>query len=653
MSENGEKQGDSGGISRRKALGALGAAGAATVLFGALSSLANGRSGSTVTEASYGGSESDCCGPCVIATTLAELRNADIPDGDASYYVTDAGREGHFYYDAADTASADNGGTVVVSVSGARFKRIAESGLWNVRWFGAKGDGATNDRDAIHQATQAAKAAGGGTVLFPAGSYALSGGRITIDGANIVWCSPGGSEIVVKNGANNRPIVIRHASDIAIRGISFRNTASLGLYDGVMIQNSSRVTIEACRFYDYTFYGVSVTENTDNTADKTACNDITVTGCHFENIGTYAIEDFPKALSENHAFTDNTFVHCGKRLSSGAAIKAGQATRNALIRGNRIYGGNIAFAIGNWESLVVCDNIVTNNEVYAVAITTSVHPLYTAAFDALTVRNNLFVHTADYVPAASYPALTINGSNASTGQIEFSGNTIHGASSGYLIRGSVSLANIRIADNVWRGVRGSFSADNASGAYPLAMELVGNHFVNEDDTLDIQVQASGQGASVIGNTFVKYGAYSLNVRGEGVTVAGNRFLDCNPKNTANRGPILLSGPGDYTVTDNVTDCPNAAYLMNDNAATSVYERGNRSTSPAAVSLSGSKPAYGPGFVTNGGSRLYYGASAPSGGAYRQGDKMLHTAPVAGGYEGWICVAGGTPGTWKPFGPIEA
>jgi len=43
--------------------------------------------------------------------------------------------------------------------------------FYNVRQFGAKGDSATIDTDAINKAIEAASAAGGGTVYFPAGNY--------------------------------------------------------------------------------------------------------------------------------------------------------------------------------------------------------------------------------------------------------------------------------------------------------------------------------------------------------------------------------------------------------------------------------------------------------------------------------------------------
>src|ERR1039457_1517045 len=45
------------------------------------------------------------------------------------------------------------------------------AGDFDVKTFGAKADGKTPDRDAINKAIEAAAAAGGGTVYFPAGTY--------------------------------------------------------------------------------------------------------------------------------------------------------------------------------------------------------------------------------------------------------------------------------------------------------------------------------------------------------------------------------------------------------------------------------------------------------------------------------------------------
>jgi polygalacturonase len=48
---------------------------------------------------------------------------------------------------------------------------VVPTGVYNVRAFGATGDGKTLDSDAINKAIEAAAAAGGGTVEFPAGTY--------------------------------------------------------------------------------------------------------------------------------------------------------------------------------------------------------------------------------------------------------------------------------------------------------------------------------------------------------------------------------------------------------------------------------------------------------------------------------------------------
>src|SRR6266480_458749 len=48
---------------------------------------------------------------------------------------------------------------------------IAESNVYNVKTFGATGDGKTIDTPAINKTIDAAAAAGGGTVYLPAGNY--------------------------------------------------------------------------------------------------------------------------------------------------------------------------------------------------------------------------------------------------------------------------------------------------------------------------------------------------------------------------------------------------------------------------------------------------------------------------------------------------
>jgi len=74
---------------------------------------------------------------------------------------------------------------------------------FNVKDFGAKGDGQTDDTDAIQAAIDAAYKAGGGRVYLPTGEYRVSGGDEASDGAliiksNVYMAGDGMGETVIK-----------------------------------------------------------------------------------------------------------------------------------------------------------------------------------------------------------------------------------------------------------------------------------------------------------------------------------------------------------------------------------------------------------------------------------------------------------------------
>jgi pectate lyase-like protein len=94
------------------------------------------------------------------------------------YAAAGDGGQGTFLRADADTTSADNGGTVVIDASGRRWHRDAPASVVRVEWFGAKGDGTTDDAAAINNAVAALPAAGG-MVLFEARAYKV-GSTITL-----------------------------------------------------------------------------------------------------------------------------------------------------------------------------------------------------------------------------------------------------------------------------------------------------------------------------------------------------------------------------------------------------------------------------------------------------------------------------------------
>jgi hypothetical protein len=89
--------------------------------------------------------------------------------------ITSPGIAGSFYA-SADTAAADNGGTVIVDKAGRRWKRTF-TGPINVMWFGASGgqikpsDPAAEPDDTAAIKAAIAATGSGGHLFFPAGTY--------------------------------------------------------------------------------------------------------------------------------------------------------------------------------------------------------------------------------------------------------------------------------------------------------------------------------------------------------------------------------------------------------------------------------------------------------------------------------------------------
>ena len=77
------------------------------------------------------------------------------------------------------------------------------------------------------------------------------------------------------------------------------------------------------------------------------------------------------------------------------------------------------------------------------------------------------------------------------------------------------------------------------------------------------------------------------------------------------------------------------------------------TGEATASPLGSRKLDFPNGYGLAGKKILGGTAAPTTGNFAQGDMVWNSAPAAGGAPGWMCVAGGTPGTWKAMGNLAA
>lgn len=177
------------------------------------------------------------------------------------YYAAGDGGGGNYYYDSTDTTSADNGGTIIVGVGGARWK-LSSQAVINVKQFGAKGDGSTDDT----ARGQAAINALGGRALYwptPSVNYRLTGGGLSIttpyvrmygDGlfaSQLVNASTTGSVISVSSDGSFE------AEEMGFAGASAATGGSVISLTGASTQNAY-TTISRCLIQGG-YYGISTT----------------------------------------------------------------------------------------------------------------------------------------------------------------------------------------------------------------------------------------------------------------------------------------------------------------------------------------------------------------------------------------------------------
>jgi hypothetical protein len=162
--------------------------------------------------------------------SIAELKTIKTPflqtgtmaklDG---YFVALDGGGGEFYFNAQSEA-VENGGTVIApNAGGGRWLR-KYAGRLNVKWFGAKGDGVSNDTAALQAALDT-----GLDLFFPRGSYACVG--LTLANQQQAIFSEEGYQSALVRNANG---VILTVSGYAakIHGLAFRGEGAVPVFTG-------------------------------------------------------------------------------------------------------------------------------------------------------------------------------------------------------------------------------------------------------------------------------------------------------------------------------------------------------------------------------------------------------------------------------------
>lgn len=237
------------------------------------------------------------------------------------------------------------------------------------------------------------------------------------------------------------------------------------------------------------------------------------------------------------------------------------------------------------------------------------------------------------------------------------GNVIDGVNKGMVGGGifiSRSVEGIVVKENRIRGVRSGIMTDGNSNSTNRV--IVQNNVVTAERTgLLFSLQAGGgKQFQIVGNLLKAPATGSCITIGSGALVAP---LVAHNVCEGGAESVILAGEYASVIGNSVTNAAQRAYRIRDkvtfignvalDSGTSDYQIPSNEPLPTMIGNLMSNSA------TTAAPVIAYAATVPASGQWRLGDLVYSTAPVPGGDIGWVCTQGGSPGTWKSFGAIQA
>lgn len=304
---------------------------------------------------------------------------------------------GVFRVDAADTTTADNGGTVLVDALGRRWKREF-SGAVSVKWFGAVGNGTTNDRSAVQAALTYAATSKRVVSLASGETYNCAGAALSV------------ATHIVGNGATIKGSLDVAASDVFLRDFNLVSTNALQaiyLHGSVVaptywyrqklenikitfdsgVATSSSLGVNASNIIDLSIQNCNVQYG----IQLVGCTDYIISGNILDGNGYSNDNELIHAsLKSNGQIVNNTFID-----SLDNFIDLYSAGAKTIVSGNRFLGcktktgasielkvaltdtSNTSSETNGWEEqIIISDNYFGNTQAYSAQFTTAISVFY-------------------------------------------------------------------------------------------------------------------------------------------------------------------------------------------------------------------------------------------------------------------------------------
>lgn len=410
----------------------------------------------------------------VNVSTIASLRNfaggASSPVIWIEGYNTPAdGGEGMFVYIPSDTTSADNGGTIIIDASNHRYYRETGGLPYSVKWFGATGNGSTNDAPAIQSTINAAV----GMVYFPAGNYVINSTLNITSGIGLI--GEGISKSVLFPAASIVAIAVSVTSSIFMQwfSIDYSTPQTSGLY-AITVTSSSGQSGGFCVFrsIEITSCANGIQWINSPFFIMDAVNIISCAGVNVQVSNPYDIDTGDSNITNCTFFNFGTSGGAGIQwLSSGGLRVENNKFAGFSIGVDFLYAGNSGSIAPNTAQLIVTGNSFDTMAVAALSISRSTS---SDTFNSVIISNNVM---PDCGVGVSIPT---DASGQWINSVIITGNTFIGPASGspvgfevdsvftFNILNNTLLSNISTTSGISIGSNASFGiiqSNNMSGTF--------------------------------------------------------------------------------------------------------------------------------------------------------------------------------------------
>lgn len=225
----------------------------------------------------------------VVSSVSALRALTKVANGSAfvtGYYATGDGGGGAYRYDASDTTSADNGGTIIVGADGGRWK-LTQTFPTSFKQWGAKGDGTTDDTARIQAALDYLSGPGGEVWVDQASTFKITSTLSWGNGCCIVGA---GTDSMIKGASLTVPLLQSKGTSVSrryrlqLRNLAIDNTSKTAIGGiGCDLRNATDCSLDRVSFSN-------LDTGVQHAADTgLGCYYNTLTECVFSNCNIGAI----------------------------------------------------------------------------------------------------------------------------------------------------------------------------------------------------------------------------------------------------------------------------------------------------------------------------------------------------------------------------